>query len=75
MLFKFCKSYLLKNDNIDFFLFGHRHLPLNVEVEKGSRCIILGDWLTNFSYAVYDGKNIELKFYKNNSESNNSKIL
>jgi len=63
MLFKFCKSYIRKDSSIDYFIFGHRHLPVNVEVENGSRFVILGDWLTNFSYAVYDGREIELKFF------------
>lgn len=66
MLFKFCKSYLRKNNDIDYFVFGHRHIPMNVEVENGTRCIILGDWLSNFSFAVYDGNDIELKFFNEN---------
>ncbi len=66
MLFKFCKSYIRKDNSINYFIFGHRHLPINVEVENGSRCIILGDWLTNFSYAVFERGEIELKFFKNN---------
>ena len=68
MLFQFCKSYIRKDNDIEYFIFGHRHLPLDVEVENGVRCIILGDWLTNFSYAVYDGINLELKYFEINND-------
>lgn len=67
MLFKFCKSYIKQNRGIDYFIFGHRHLPLNVQVENEVRCLIIGDWLTNFSYAVFDGNILELKYFKNNN--------
>ncbi len=64
MLFHYAKSLLDNGMNIDIFIFGHRHLPVNHELTGGSRMIILGDWITNFSYAVFDGENIELKFFK-----------
>lgn len=52
----------LKNQHKDYFVFGHRHLPMKVEL-KGSSIINLGDWLTHFSYGVFDGENFELKIY------------
>ena len=76
----YCKE-VLKGKNIDFFVFGHRHLaidyrlpsPLSTlwrgvggEVGESSRYINLGDWIHYFTYAVFDGKNMELKSYKGN---------
>jgi len=52
----------LKKQHKDYFVFGHRHLPMNVEI-NGSSIINLGDWLTHFSYGVFDGKNFELKTF------------
>lgn len=51
----------LQEQHRDFFLFGHRHLPLEIELTSQSKYINLGDWVHHFSYAVFDGKEIELK--------------
>lgn len=56
----YCKKILQKQD-IDYFIFGHRHLPLNIPLGKNSRYINTGDWITHFSYAQFDGNNVELK--------------
>jgi len=65
-LAQYCKK-ILKNENFDFFLFGHRHLPLDIKLSEHSRYINLGDWISYFSYAVFDGTDIELKFQKDKS--------
>ncbi len=54
----------IKQEHIDYFIFGHRHLPLDISLNNDSRYINLGDWITHFSYAIFDGKNIELKYYE-----------
>lgn len=51
----------LREEHFDYFIFGHRHLPLEYELEKGCRLFYLGDWIENFSYAVWDGQNLELR--------------
>jgi UDP-2,3-diacylglucosamine hydrolase len=65
-LAQYCKK-MLKKENFDFFLFGHRHLPLDIKLSEHSRYINLGDWISYFSYAVFDGTDIELKFQKDKS--------
>ena len=62
-LYLFAKS-VLKNEEVDYFIFGHRHLLLDLPLEKNSRYINLGDWITHFSYGVFDGEEFELKKYK-----------
>lgn len=49
--------------HIDYFVFGHRHIMLDKETAKGSRILILGDWIHFNSYAVFDGKEIKLRKY------------
>lgn len=44
----------------DYYIFGHRHLPINVEVNSTSRYINLGEWVHFASYAVLEGKTIKL---------------
>ncbi|MFW5793421.1 MAG: UDP-2,3-diacylglucosamine diphosphatase [Bacteroidota bacterium] len=61
-LIQYC-HYKLKDDNIDYFIFGHRHLPMDIEIKNGSRYINTGDWFNNFSYAVFDGNKVELKYF------------
>lgn len=53
-----------KDDTIDFFIFGHRHILLDFDLNEKSRLIVLGDWIHHFSYAVYDGNTLKLDCYK-----------
>lgn len=55
---------ILKQKHIDYFIFGHRHLPLDISLTEKSRYINLGDWIKYFSYAVFDGDHLSLEYYK-----------
>ncbi|MFO7830293.1 MAG: UDP-2,3-diacylglucosamine diphosphatase [Bacteroidales bacterium] len=57
---------LLQSENYDFMIYGHRHLPMDLKLTENCRYINLGDWITNFTYAVFDGKNLELKKFTDN---------
>lgn len=50
---------VLKSQKVDYFIFGHRHLPINQTVEN-SQYVNLGDWIKYRTYAVYDGNTVEL---------------
>ncbi|MEO7445045.1 MAG: UDP-2,3-diacylglucosamine diphosphatase [Ferruginibacter sp.] len=54
----------LKKEHIDYFIFGHRHLPLDISLGESSRYINLGDWIKYNSYAHFDGTGLVLKYYK-----------
>lgn len=62
-LVQFCRE-TLKAQHYDFFVFGHRHLPLDIKLNDKSRYINTGDWLDYFTYAVFDGNDVKLKYYK-----------
>jgi UDP-2,3-diacylglucosamine hydrolase len=64
-LVAYCKR-KLKQEHFDYFIFGHRHLPLDIKLNESARYINLGDWITHFTYAVYDGRSLELKNWKRN---------
>jgi len=49
----------------DYFIFGHRHLPMVLKVGHKSKYINTGDWITHFTYAVFDGEELELKEFEN----------
>lgn len=53
----------LKTEHIDYFIFGHRHLPLYMDVGNKSYYINLGDWISHNTYAVFDGDNLSLIRY------------
>jgi UDP-2,3-diacylglucosamine hydrolase len=51
---------LLQKEHYDYFIFGHRHLPLDHPLTGNSRYINLGDWIRNFTYATFDGADMQL---------------
>jgi UDP-2,3-diacylglucosamine hydrolase len=58
----YCKQ-VLTEKKIDFFVFGHRHLAIDYRLNNSSRYINLGDWMSYYTYAVFDGVNMELKSF------------
>lgn len=54
----------LAGEHFDYFIFGHRHLPIDIELPGDSRYINLGEWIKYYSYAVFDGENLSLEYYK-----------
>jgi UDP-2,3-diacylglucosamine hydrolase len=62
-----CKE-ILKEKNIDFFVFGHRHLAIDFRLNTNSRYINLGDWIHYYTYAVFDGNELQLRSFLNKDE-------
>jgi UDP-2,3-diacylglucosamine hydrolase len=62
-LIAYCKE-ILQQQPFDYFIFGHRHLPIDFALPGNSRYINLGDWIRYDSYAVFDGNQLELKYYQ-----------
>ncbi len=62
-LVQFSKEYI-KNHDIDYFIFGHRHILLDLQLKNKSRVLIIGEWMYEFSYAVFDGNDISLHNYE-----------
>ncbi|MFW6019471.1 MAG: UDP-2,3-diacylglucosamine diphosphatase [Bacteroidales bacterium] len=54
---------LLKHRHIDYFIFGHRHLPLKVNIGEQSFYINLGEWFNQFTYGVFDGTEFHLQYF------------
>lgn len=65
---------ILQKQHYDYFLFGHRHYPIDVPLAGGkSHYINLGDWITNFTYAVFDGDTVILKRFS--GDIDNDKVV
>jgi len=58
-LVQYCKR-KLSTKHYDFFIFGHRHLPLEIQLQKNSQYMNLGDWVHYFTYGVYENKEFKL---------------
>lgn len=54
----------LKTEHIDYFVFGHRHLPLEIEVGENSKYINLGEWIKYNTYGLWDGETFKLETFK-----------
>lgn len=59
-LIQYCKKEL-ESRHFDYFIFGHRHLPIDFSLSTNSRYINLGDWIRYFTYAVLDGQHLTLQ--------------
>lgn len=69
------KEYLLqfaleeiKTKHIDYFVFGHRHVPMDKELPNGARYINVGNWITRSSYAYFNGEQMVLSDFNCHSE-------
>ena len=62
-LVRFSKDYLSNHPNINYFIYGHRHIMLDLMLTEASRMLILGDWIKSYSFAVFDGEHLFLEQY------------
>ena len=62
-LITYCKE-VLQQEHFDYFIFGHRHLPIDFTLNSNSRYINLGEWINFNSYAFFDGNNCTLTNFK-----------
>ena len=53
----------LNEKHYDYFVFGHRHLPLEIALNATSTYINLGDWIQYFTYGEMDLNSFSLKKY------------
>ena len=62
---RFSKEYLKdKNPEIQYFIFGHRHIVLDLKIASDCKVLILGDWISEFSYATFDGNDVLISFFE-----------
>ena len=70
-LVQYSKRKLEQNPDIDYFIFGHRHLPLDIRLNDKSRYVNLGDWIKFNSYAKFDGQSLQLGFFESDERIRN----
>jgi UDP-2,3-diacylglucosamine hydrolase len=65
---KFAQNFI-KQEPVDYFITGHRHQMVDILLNGKTRFVLLGDWIKNFSYGVFDGEKFELKRYNDIAKS------
>jgi UDP-2,3-diacylglucosamine hydrolase len=53
----------LKEKHYDYFIFGHRHLPLEIKLNEKSSYFNLGDWIKYYTYGTFH-KEFKLEEFK-----------
>lgn len=61
----FTKEHARVHTDIDYYIFGHIHEIADEKISKKARCILLGEWISKFSYAVYDGNDVKILKFMN----------
>ncbi|GGF16216.1 UDP-2,3-diacylglucosamine diphosphatase [Echinicola rosea] len=62
-LWQYCKD-VEKKMHFDYYVFGHRHLPLTLDVSEDSIYFNLGEWVSQYTYGVFDGEKFELSVFE-----------
>jgi len=55
---------VLANEHFDYFVYGHRHIPLDIRLSEASRYVNLGDWISHFTFAKFDGNELSLMTFE-----------
>ena len=63
MLIQYCLK-KLESKQYDYFIFGHRHLPINFDLPNGAKYMNSGDWIKHDSFLVFDGDQVILSYFK-----------
>jgi UDP-2,3-diacylglucosamine hydrolase len=59
---------VLRKQHYDYFIYGHRHRPMIINLNAHSQYYNTGEWFTYNSYVVFDGKELHLKYFENTEE-------
>lgn len=70
----FAKDYV-KNNDIDYFIFGHRHIPMVINISNYAKLINLGEWIVAYTFGVFDGSEMHLKSYRKPEGWNDKNII
>lgn len=60
----YTKEYIHTHPDVDFYIYGHRHIELDLMLTAGKRMMIIGDWISQFTYAVFDGEHLLMSEYE-----------
>jgi UDP-2,3-diacylglucosamine hydrolase len=59
---------MLKQKPVDYFVFGHRHIPMDIHLGNNSKLFNLGEWIYCMTYGTFDGSDFALYSYRKDDE-------
>ncbi|MDO4818975.1 MAG: UDP-2,3-diacylglucosamine diphosphatase [Prevotella sp.] len=68
-LVQWAKAHMKQHPDINFYIFGHRHIELDLILHQNTRMFIIGEWMQSFTYAVFDGNTVSLHNYIEGEET------
>jgi len=63
-LYQYAKEYLKKDPGVQYFIFGHRHLPLQMPLNDTAVYYNTGDWLTHFTYLEFEADKMKARVWQ-----------
>ena len=60
----FARQYAQDNPKTDYFIIGHRHIDQHNDLPNGGQFIVLGDWISKYTYAEFDGNHLNINHFK-----------
>lgn len=60
---------IMQKHKANFYVYGHRHIVLDLMINRDSRVIILGDWISNFSYGVLQQGQFSMEYFEEKTAS------
>lgn len=63
LLYRYCQE-IEKENHHDYYIFGHRHLPMEMNITENSKYINVGEWINYYTYSVFDGLTLKLLSFK-----------
>lgn len=65
---RYARRLVSQGSGARFFIFGHRHEVIDAAAgPDGQRVLVIGDWIRNFTYARFDGRNVEIVHHDENT--------
>ncbi len=64
MLYEYAKRKIIEYPDLDYLIFGHRHIPMQLKVNEKTEMLILGDWISHFSYGVFEDGKMSIRYFK-----------
>jgi UDP-2,3-diacylglucosamine hydrolase len=71
-LYKYAMEEAQKDPSIDFFVFGHQHKPMQYKTGEHALTTVVGNWIRDYTYAVFDGETMSLRHYKQSEAESRS---
>ena len=62
-LVQYTKQYMKDHSDVDYFIYGHRHIELDLMLSRKCRMMIIGDWIWQFTYVLWDGEHMFIEEY------------